>query len=72
MRALLCSCKQRLVASDEEELFREVLDHLDDYHPVMTLSEEQVREVVGARSYEFEEVAVVGADAEEEFGIDPY
>ena len=72
MRALLCSCKQRLTASDEEGLLRKVLDHLDGYHPVMNLSEAQIREVVAAHSYEFQEMAVVGADAEEEFGIDPY
>ncbi len=72
MRALLCGCQQRLTASDEEGLFGRVLEHLDEYHPVMTLSEAQVREVVAARSYEFEEMAVVGADVEEEFGIDPY
>ncbi len=72
MRALLCGCKQRLTASDEEELFGVVLDHLDGYHPAMRLSEAEVREVVRAHSYEFQEMAVVGADAEEEFGIDPY
>ena len=72
MRALLCGCQQRLTASDEEGLFGRVLEHLDEYHPVMTLGEAQVREVVAARSYEFEEMAVVGADPEEEFGINPY
>ena len=72
MRALLCSCQQRLTASDEEGLFRRVLEHFDAHHPAMTLSEAQIREVVAARSYEFEEMAVVGANPEEEFGIDPY
>ena len=72
MRALLCGCNQRLAASDEEELFGRVLDHLEERHPVVTLSEAQIGEVVAARSYGFEEMAVVGADPEEEFGIDPY
>jgi predicted small metal-binding protein len=72
MRALLCSCKHRLTASNDEELFRAVLNHLGESHPAMTLSEDQVREVVAAHSYEYNEVVLVGANPEEEFGIDPY
>jgi predicted small metal-binding protein len=72
MRAMLCSCKNRLVASDNEELYRAVLDHLGDYHPVVTLSTERIREMVLTHSYEFNEVVGVGANPEEEFGIDPY
>jgi predicted small metal-binding protein len=72
MRALLCGCQQRLAASDEEALFERVLEHLRERHPVLTLSEAQIREVVAARSYGFEEMALAGADPEEEFGIDPY
>ena len=64
MRALLCGCQQRRAASDEEGLFGRVLGHLEDRHPVATLGEAQVREVVAARSYGFEEMAVVGADLE--------
>jgi hypothetical protein len=45
MRALLCSCKQRFTASDDEGLFEVVAAHLSERHPIMTLSEEQVREV---------------------------
>jgi hypothetical protein len=72
MRALLCSCKHRLTASNNEELFGAVLNHLDECHPAMTLTQEQIREVVAAHSYEFNEVVLVGADPQEEFGIDPY
>lgn len=71
MRALLCGCRQRLAASDEEGLFRRVLEHLEERHPMVTLGEAQIREMVAACPYGFEEVAVAGADAEEEFGIDP-
>jgi predicted small metal-binding protein len=72
MRALLCGCKHRLTASNDEELFGAVLNHLDEYHPVMTLGEDQVKEVVAVHSCEFNEVVVVGANPEEEFGIDPF
>ena len=72
MRALLCSCKDRLVAFDNEELYRAVLDHLSENHPVVTLSPDRIREMVSTHSYEFNEVVGVGANPEEEFGIDPY
>jgi predicted small metal-binding protein len=72
MRAMLCSCKTRLVASNNEELVVAVLDHLSDYHPVVTLSADRIKERVDTHSYEFEEVMVVGANPEKEFGIDPY
>jgi hypothetical protein len=38
----------------------------------VTLSTERIREMVGTHSYEFNEVVGVGANPEEEFGIDPY
>ena len=72
VRALLCSCKDRLTASDNEALFRVVLDHLSDYHPTVRLDEEELREAIAVHSYELTEVVVVGARPDEEFGIDPY
>jgi predicted small metal-binding protein len=76
MRAVLCSCRRHLEAADEEELFREVLEHIKREHPVMELSEAQLREVVAAHSYRYELVEVyAGAGAEpgeEEFGPEPY
>ena len=76
MRALLCSCRRHLEGADEEELFREVLEHIRREHPMMELSETQLREVVEAHSYRYELVEVyAGAGAapgEEEFGPEPY
>ncbi len=72
MRAIGCDCKRRLKASDEEGLIRRVVDHLKADHPGEPSSEAGVREIVAARSYGFEEVAVVGTDVEEEFGMEPY
>jgi hypothetical protein len=72
MRALLCSCKDRLTASNNEALLRVVLDHLNDYHPAVRVDEEQLREAIAVHSYEVTEVVVVGAKPDEEFGIDPY
>ncbi len=67
-----CGCKRRLRASDEEGLFRRVVDHLKADHAGEPFSEARVREVVAARSYGFEEVALVGTDVQEEFGLEPY
>ena len=75
MRALLCSCRRHLEAPDEEELFREVLDHIRREHLMTELSEGQLRELVGSHSYRYELVEVyAGADGagEEEFGPEPY
>ena len=74
-RALLCGCGRHLEASDEEELFSEVLAHLGRDHPMMERGEAQeVRQRVVARSYRYELVEVYAGDAEpdEEFGLDPY
>jgi predicted small metal-binding protein len=75
MQALLCSCRRHLEGADEEELFREVLEHIRREHPLMELSETQLREVVEAYSYCYELVEVyagAGAAPEEEFGPEPY
>jgi len=77
MRALLCSCRRHLEAVDEEKLFREVLEHIRREHPMMELSEAQLREVVAAHSYRYELVEVYAGAAgaepgEEEFGPEPY
>jgi predicted small metal-binding protein len=77
MRALLCSCRRHLEALDEEELVREVLEHMRQEHPLMEFNEAQLREVVAVHSYRYELVEVTSgaADAEssgEEFGPEPY
>jgi len=76
MRALLCGCRRHLEGSDEEDLFGEVMEHIRREHPLMELSEAQLREVVAAHSFGYELVEVhAGASAavgEEEFGPEPY
>ena len=74
-RPLLCGCGRHLEASDEKELFSEVLAHLGREHPIMDIVEAQeVRQRVAAHSYRYESVEVYAGDAEpdEEFGLDPY
>jgi hypothetical protein len=73
-RALLCGCRRRLEASDEEKLVNEVLAHLRCEHPAEGYGEARVRERVAAHSYRYElvEVYAGGAEADEEFSLEPY
>ncbi len=73
-RALLCGCGRHLEASDEDELFSEVLAHLGREHPMVEHGEAQVRRRVAAHSYRYECVEVYAGDAEpdEGFGLNPY
>jgi Protein of unknown function (DUF1059) len=73
-RALLCGCRRRLEASDEEKLVNEVLAHLRQEHPAEGYGEARVRERVAAHSYRYESVEVYagGAEADEEFSLEPY
>ena len=73
-RALLCGCRRRLEASDEEKLVNEVVAHLRREHPAEEYGEARVRERVAAHSYRYElvEVYAGGAEADEEFSLEPY
>lgn len=74
MRAMLCSCHQHLEAPDEETLYEEVLAHLRRDHPVVGMSEAQIRKVVARHFYRYEckEVYVGTIQPDEEFGPEPY
>jgi hypothetical protein len=66
MQAMLCGCDRRLEASDYEGLVGEAIEHLRRDHPDLRFGEAGVRalrEIVAARSYRFEEVAVYHDDA---------
>ena len=61
MQAMLCGCDRRLRAANYEELVAEVIEHLRGDHPGIRVDEaaiRAVREIVAARSYRLEEVAV--------------
>ena len=73
MRAMLCGCHRHLEA-DDEGLFQEVLDHLKRNHPVVTLTDEQIRQTVAAHAYRLEYAAPYagGEGPDEEFEPEPY
>lgn len=74
MRAMLCGCRRRVVARDEEKLVEEVLDHLTREHPAPEAGPEWVRQAVKAHSYriEYPKAYAYAAGPEEEFGPEPY
>jgi hypothetical protein len=57
MRAIDCPCGHRLVGADDEELFALARRHIDEEHPEMDRTDEQVRERVAADAYDTETVA---------------
>ncbi len=73
-QALLCGCRRHLEASDEEQLLRELLAHLEREHPATERGERKARERVAVHSYHYEcvEVYAGGAELDEEFGLEPY
>jgi DNA-dependent RNA polymerase auxiliary subunit epsilon len=74
MRALLCRCRCRLEAENDESLRELVRDHLRREHPAAAFDDERVREIVADHSYhyEFVEVYASGSELDEEFGPEPY
>jgi predicted small metal-binding protein len=51
MRALECECGQHLEASNDEELFEKVREHVDREHPEKELDDSQVRAIVTRKAY---------------------
>jgi predicted small metal-binding protein len=50
VRELHCTCGNHLVAEDDEQLVRQVLDHAHEVHPEMDLGEGQAREMVASQA----------------------
>ena len=74
MRALLCNCRRRLEAADEEGLRKLVVTHLREDHRVEAADEGRARELVAARAYLLEYAAPYadGEGPDEEVGLEPY
>jgi len=52
MLAIDCPCGHHLEGADDEELFRLARNHIDNDHPEMERTDEQIRERVAADAYE--------------------
>ncbi len=56
MRAIECPYGHRVEAADDEELFRNVRDHVDRHHPELERTDEQLRERIAADAHDVREV----------------
>jgi hypothetical protein len=52
MRVIDCECGATLQAANDDDLFKAARQHVDEVHPDMQLSDEQVRGLVSERAYE--------------------
>ncbi len=52
MRVIDCDCGKTLQAANDDDLFKAAREHVDEAHPDMQLSDEQVRDLVSERAYE--------------------
>jgi predicted small metal-binding protein len=54
MRAIECPCGHHLEAPDDEALFHAARDHIEQHHPDMERSDDQIRERIAADAYDVE------------------
>ena len=52
MRVIDCDCGQTVQAGNDDDLAAQVLDHAEESHPDMGLTEAQARQLVAERAYE--------------------
>jgi predicted small metal-binding protein len=52
MRALECPCGHHLEGENDEELFRLARQHVEEHHPDMERSDEQLRARIAADAYD--------------------
>ena len=55
MRVIDCQCGTTLQAANDEDLAGAVRDHVNEEHPDMDLSDEQVQEMVAEQAYDAED-----------------
>ena len=55
MRVIDCQCGTTLQAANDEDLVSAVREHVNEEHPDMDLSDEQVQEMVAEQAYDAED-----------------
>jgi hypothetical protein len=51
MRVIDCDCGATLQAANDDDLFNVARGHVDEEHPDMQLSDDQVRDMIGQKAY---------------------
>ena len=51
MRVIDCPCGHRLEGAGDEELFRLAREHVDNHHPDMDRSDDELRQLVAAGAH---------------------
>jgi hypothetical protein len=52
MRAIDCPCGHRLEGADDDELFRLAREHVEQHHPDMERSDDELRARISADAYD--------------------
>jgi predicted small metal-binding protein len=52
MKVIDCDCGATLQAANDDDLFKAARRHVDEEHPDMKMSDDQVRRLVSERAYE--------------------
>jgi predicted small metal-binding protein len=52
MRVIDCDCGHTLQAANDDDLFKAAREHVDEVHADMSLSDDQLRELVADQAYE--------------------
>ncbi|HEX5896998.1 MAG TPA: hypothetical protein VFY47_11790 [Thermoleophilaceae bacterium] len=52
MRVLDCQCGTTLKAANDEDLASSVRDHVNESHPDLDLSDDQIQEMVAEQAYD--------------------
>jgi predicted small metal-binding protein len=55
MRVIDCECGKTLQAANDEDLAEAVRDHVEEEHPDMEMSDDQVEQLVSSQAYDAED-----------------
>lgn len=70
MRTVFCACGRRVVAADDDTLFYVLRAHVDQEHPERGFTDEQLRAVTSANSFDIEDARALTADPQRDAEIE--
>lgn len=51
MRAIVCPCGHRMEAANDAELYKVVRRHVDEHHPELNLSKDDITAMIKEKAY---------------------